>query len=81
MFSGSDLAAPLRRQAADVTSRITALELMVGLGPDSSVALQFWNRMSWAPLTAVTFRVRHEEIAARYSWHGSWHGAPAERVQ
>lgn len=30
---------------------------------------------------AVTRRVRHEEIVARYSWHGSWHGAPAQPVQ
>ena len=30
---------------------------------------------------AVTPRVRHEEIVARYSWHGSWHGAPAQPVQ
>ena len=36
---------------------------------------------SWGTLAAVTPRVRHEEIVARYSWHGSWHGAPAEPVQ
>ena len=36
---------------------------------------------SWDTLAAVTLRVRHEEIVARCSWHGSWHGAPAEPVQ
>ena len=36
---------------------------------------------SWGTLTAVTLRVRHEEIVARYSWHGSWHDAPAQPVQ
>ena len=36
---------------------------------------------SWGTLAAVTLRVRHEEIVACYSWHGSWHGVPAEPVQ
>src|SRR5438445_10476538 len=37
--------------------------------------------VNWARRAAVTLRVRPEEIVARYSWHGSWHGSPAEPVQ